>query len=361
MENKALKILFIPNWKVTRLSHDDASLQAPDKVVEGCKYWFFRHFNTSAEVDVIDIGGENLWRKLEHKIKFYISQPVKAFTHRNSCDVVVSHGAQSGLFYELLASFVKKKPLHVMIDVGGLNGARINNCETPLIRFALRKSPVIIVHSSPQLDFYKRYYPKLRENVHFVPFGTDFGYFSQAGEEAEAQERLFVSVGSAKRDYITLCEAWKRAGVENYKLRIIGDESLARRYSGCPGIEFSGRKPLAEVIELTRRCTAVIVPLPEFCYSYGQMTVLQSMAMGKPLIVTSTTSTVDYIAQAPGVMATEVGNVEAMAQCVKKMCALTSDELKKMGSDNQAFVKAHFSEEQMAQKIEAIISQYLMR
>ena len=63
----------------------------------------------------------------------------------------------------------------------------------------------------------------------------------------------------------------------------------------------------------------------------------------------------------PGVMATEVGNVEAMAQCVKKMCALTSDELKKMGSDNQAFVKAHFSEEQMAQKIEAIISQYLMR
>ena len=30
-----MKILFIPNWNVKRLDKDDASLQAPDKYVDG--------------------------------------------------------------------------------------------------------------------------------------------------------------------------------------------------------------------------------------------------------------------------------------------------------------------------------------
>lgn len=366
MENKALKILFIPNWRVARLGKDDASLQAPDKCVEGMPYWFFKHFKEQPVVDVLDIGQENWWRKVEHKIKFYISQPIKAFARRNRYDVVLSHGAQSGLVYELLASFCRKKPLHVMFDIGGLNGARINRYETPLIRFALRKSPVIIVHSSRQLELYKEHYPNLYEKAHFVPFGTDFNFFSgegrvDSGEFDEHREHLLLSVGYAKRDYKTLCEAWKKADVGDYRLRIVGDDSLKEQYKDCPSIEFSGKIPIAELMSITHRCTAVIVPLPEYMYSYGQMTILQSMAMAKPMIVTCTTSTADYIDETPGVIAVEPEDIDSMVLSIEKMCSLSDTELRQMGEKNQAYVKSHFNEMQMAEKIEEIITKYLQR
>lgn len=374
MENKALKILFIPNWRVARLEKDDASLQAPDKCVEGMPYWFFKHFKEQPTIDVLDIGRENWWRKVEHKIKFYISQPIKAFVRRNSYDVVISHGAQSGLVYELLASFARKKPLHVMFDIGGLNGARINRYETPLIRFALRKSPVIIVHSSRQLELYKEHYQNLYEKAHFVPFGTDFNFFSEEGKLAKRQtsettnqqsdklaKHLLLSVGYAKRDYRTLCEAWKKADVGDYRLRIVGDDSLKEQYKDCPSIEFSEKIPIAELMSITHRCAAVIVPLPEYMYSYGQMTILQSMAMAKPMIVTRTTSTADYIDEASGVIDVEPEDIDSMALSIEKMCSLSDTELRQMGENNQTYVKSHFNEMQMAENIEEIITKYLQR
>ena len=360
MDNKSLKILFLPNWRVARLEKDDDLLQAPDKFVEGMPYWFFKHFKVQPTVDVIDIGQENWWRRMEHKIKFYIWQPLKAFVHRNRYDVVISHGAQSGLFYELLASLCGKKPLHVMFDIGGLNGARINKIETPLIKFAMRKSPVIIVHSSRQLDFYKQYYPKLYEMAYFVPFGTDFEYFSDTTGNHATQQHLLLSVGYAKRDYKTLCEAWRCANVGNYRLQIVGDTSLAEQYKDCSSIEFLSKIPIAQLMSLTRRCAAVVVPLPEYKYSYGQMTILQSMAMSKPMIVTSTTSTIDYTSKAPGVLSVEHGNVASMKQAIEKMCLMSDEQLKEMGEKNQDYVKSHFNERLMAQKIEEIITKNII-
>lgn len=367
MENNGLKILFIPNWRVKRLSQDDTTIQAPDKVVDGMDYWFFRHFKSTPKVDVIDIGKENWWRKVEHKIKFYISQPIRAFKLRKRYDVVVSHGAQSGLVYELLASFTKEKPLHVMFDIGGLNGARINKFETPLIRFALRKAPVIIVHSSPQLEFYEQHYPKLFKKAYFVPFGTDFEYFNaqcrmqNAELTCEHRKKLLLSIGYAKRDYHTLCEAWKRAEVGDYRLHIVGDDSLASQYEDCSNIEFSGKIPIAQLMELTCNCAAVVMPLPEFRYSYGQMTILQSMAMAKPMIVTRTTSTIDYINEAPGVMIVEPEDIESLSQSIENVCAMSESELMQLGLKNQAFVKSHFNEELMAEKIEEIIAKNIHR
>lgn len=353
-----MKILFIPNWHVTSLELDDPGIAAPDKVVAGQCYWFFRHFKERPAVDVLDIGHESWWRKVEHKIKFYICQPVKAFVRRNRYDVVLSHGAQSGLVYELLASFCRKKPLHVMLDIGGLNGARINKIETPLIRFALRKAPVVIVHSSRQLEFYRQHYPKLYPKAHFVPFGTDFDFFSDASAGSRTGERVLLSVGYAKRDYKTLCEAWRRSQVGDYKLKIVGDDSLAMEYEDCQSIFFSKKVPITSLMKLTHSCAAVVVPLPEYMYSYGQMTILQSMAMAKPMIVTRTTSTADYIAAAPGVIAVEPGDVASMTQAIERMCTASPADLEKMGKANQDYVKSHFGEQQMAMGIEGIIQKY---
>ena len=107
-----MRILFIPNWNVARLASDDATVQAPDKHVEGEPYWFFTHFTSDVQVDVLDIGRDNWLRRFERRLKFYISQPIKAWRRRNGYDLVMSHGAQSGLLYELLSSWSHRRPPH---------------------------------------------------------------------------------------------------------------------------------------------------------------------------------------------------------------------------------------------------------
>ena len=95
-----LKILFIPNWNVHRIIDDDPGIQAPDKVVQGQPYWFFRHFAEQPLVDIIDRGTATWFRKLEEGAKFYVRQPLKAWHRMDDDDLVISHGAQSGLVFD---------------------------------------------------------------------------------------------------------------------------------------------------------------------------------------------------------------------------------------------------------------------
>lgn len=350
-----MKILFIPNWRVHRITADDAAIQAPDKQVQGQPYWFFKYFPEGTEVDIIDIGEENWVRRLEHKVKFYFVQPWKAFKVRKKYDLVISHGAQSGLVYELLTSFVSKKPQHLMFDIGGLNGSRVNKTEMPLIRWALRKAPHIIVHSSRQLELYANHYPKLAPNATFIPFGNDVDYFIP--QEGEMKKQI-LTFGKAKRDNDTLCKAFSDIADKNgYKLVVVGDSSLKEKYP-CNDIDFRDPVPLKDLVELTRVSAFVVVPLPEFLYSYGQMSFLQSMALGKALVVTETTSSADYINSAPGVEKVAPYDVDGMTEALQRLMACDFSTLQQRGLANRQFVVSHFSEKKMAENISKFISSF---
>lgn len=352
-----MRILFIPNWNVKVLPVDDESIQAPDKYVKGVPYWFFRYFPDDTQVDVIGIVKDNLLRKVERKLKFYISQPIKAFMMRNNYDLVISHGAQSGLVYELLTTFVKRKPKHVMFDVGGLNGARINHVETPLIRFAMRKSPAIIVHSSRQLGLYRNHYPNLAEKAVFIPFGVDFDYFSKP--QLTSIKKRVVAFGYAKRDFSTLCKAFDAITDSEYTLHIIGDTSLVTEFAHNPMIVFHKRMPISDLMKFVAESAIVAIPLPEYQYSYGQMSFLQSMAMRKPMIVTDTTSSHDYIAEAPGVLSPRPYDVDDMKDCLMEMIGKSGDELQRLGEENAEYVKAHFNEAQMGKSAYEFVKKQL--
>lgn len=97
-----MRILFLPNWSVHQLNIDNVRWQAPDKDVKGQPYWFFRYFPSDTLVDVLDVRPHNILAKIEHKIKFYIYQGFLAYSKMNNYDIVISHGAQSGVMLALL-------------------------------------------------------------------------------------------------------------------------------------------------------------------------------------------------------------------------------------------------------------------
>lgn len=346
----AMKILFTPNWTVHHLDADDDLIQPPDKQVVGQGYWFFKYFPKGYQVDIIDRGRKSWFRDLEKKIKFYIKQPIRAFKCRNDYDIVVSHGAQSGLVYELLCSFVKNKPPHLMFDIGGLNGARINHYETPLIRFALRKCPYILVHTSRQVDFYREHYPELAEKVRFIPYGVDCKYF--VPQPSVERTRTILTFGKAKRDNVTLCEAFARiADKRGYRLIVVGEPELSKRYDYLDEIIFRSVIPLPELMQLMAESDFIVIPLPEFLYSYGQMSFLQSMAMGKAAIITRTTSSRDYIEKAPGVIGVEPYDIDGMKHALEEMMDMTDAQRDAIGMANRSYATSRYDEREMSKAI----------
>ena len=361
-----MKLLFIPNWRVPRLQSDDARIQAPDKQVEGQDYWFFKYIRGIESLDIIDIGRGGLLRPVERKLKFYIIQPIRAFLRRNRYDVVVSHGAQSGLMYELLASFVWRKPKHVMFDIGGLNGDKDSALQTRILGYILRRRPTIVIHSSRQRSMYEKKYPDLLDRLHFFPFGVDCEYFAQfltdaapaSVDASPAEEPYVLSFGYAKRDYDTLIAAWRLLPAD-CRLRIVGWKPESAE--GMPAnIEFEGKVPMDELIRRIRAAHFVVIPLPVFNYSYGQMSFLQSMSLGKCVVVSETVSSYDYLRNAPGAQLVEPCNAEALAEAIGRYLALPQAELDRLGVANRQFVETHFNEQTMAEALERVIATALV-
>lgn len=346
-----MKILFIPNWKIHQLDFDNIKIQAPDKIVADTPYWFFRYFPDNIKLTIIDIGKYSIFSKIEKKIKIYIIQPIKAYRIRNNYDVVISHGAQSGLLYELLCSFTKRKPKHILFDIGGLNGAKYNKIESLIIKFVLRKKPHIIIHSSKQKILYEKLYPSLLAKVRFIPFGVDFEYFKKLSTP-NIIGNYVISFGYYKRDYPTLLNAWNDYEIQT-QLKIIG---FVTKKIYHHNITFINKLDFFDLVGMINNCKFVIIPLPEYNYSYGQMSILQSMALGKVVITMKTTSTVDYIKNAPGVFSVPVSSKNALAKCIQETLSLSDENLISLGKENQKFVKKYFCEETMAQQLYHLIN-----
>lgn len=347
-----MKILFLPNWKVHQLDIDDDAIQAPDKQINGSNsYWFFKYFKQPYTVDIIDFQQKNLLSWLEKKANIYIWQSIKAFFQVDKYDVIISHGAQSGLMIALLNTiFNRKTPLHIIFDIGAMNGAKSHRFENAVIKFALKSNPFIICHSQIIIDYYKSAHQNLVAQSCYIPFGVDTDYFEQHDAvPATRQDSYILSFGSAKRDYKTLLAAWD--GVKStHRLRLIGCRQAVDR----PNVDVIEKVSIQSLKKHISNALFVVIPLPLFNYSYGQMSFLQSMSMGKTVIVTKTPSSVDYIIDGQGAFFVKPFDVSDMHA---KLSLLINNKKLLEESSNKArqYVLVHFAEQQMAEKIEQFI------
>ena len=81
------------------------------------------------------------------------------------------------------------------------------------------------------------------------------------------------------------------------------------------------------------------------------MSFLQSMAMGKAVIVTAVPSSVDYIKGINGVESVLPYDIKSMQDALVKLMKMSAAELTKLGEDNLEAIKEKFDEAIMANSI----------
>lgn len=343
-----IRVLMLVNWRVQYSQEIPEGVQPPDYYVKGQPYWFFRYMDPAFDVDVVDISSPQWIEKLEKRIRFYIWQTLRTLPRLYRYDLVISHGMQSGIVLALWRRiFGKGKYRHVVFDIGAFNSGKRSGRALKLMQMASKSLDGVIYHTSVQREYYEVCHPWLSDKSRFIRFGTDADFFGEEGAEKEAE--YILSFGKIKRDWDTLFQAYERSN-QRLSLRIIGDPSLT---SNNPKVEILPSMPLRQLMEQIRRAAFCVVPLEILPYSYGQMTLLQQMAMGKAVIAADVPSLAAYH-EGDGVLWYEPGNAEQLAQLMNRLSS-SKEECTALGMWAAKLVRSTYNEVQMADEIERFL------
>ncbi len=352
------RILVLVNWDVHKVNGTSSDCQSPNVIEAGEKYWFFKYWpDQNVQVDVIDFCKLPLLHHIERFwLKFYVVQAFKALFQMRKYDLVISHGAQSGVLLAFIRSLFKvKSPPHIIIDVGCFNGGRSRKIELLPLRFATRSIQGVISHCSHQRAYYEKCLPGLKDRHRFVPFGTDTDFFRPLKMKLSSEsldnnaDNYIVCVGYIKRDWPTLIQAFDHLEGE-VKLKLVGAKSaIGFKFPDKvrPRIECLPYVKISALKEILADARFMVLPLPYFEYSFGQMTLLQAMSMGKAVIVTEVPGISDYVQDGHNALLVRPHDWEDLKD---KMELLLNDErvIEKLGGNARRSILDKYNEEELA-------------
>ncbi|KMO29358.1 hypothetical protein VQ02_30010 [Methylobacterium variabile] len=158
-----------------------------------------------------------------------------------------------------------------------------------LARAVLRQVDVFVVHSRREVALYAAWLNLPRERFVFVPLSIR----DEPRETREDEAAPFIlAMGSANRDYRTLVEAAARLGLPTV---IVAGTHATAGLSLPPNVTMRRNLAIAECHDLCGRARVNVVPLRDTAFTSGQVTVLEAMMLGKPVVATRAAGTEDYV------------------------------------------------------------------
>lgn len=365
-ENRRRRVLMLVNWKVNYCMKTPEGIQPPDYFIAGEPYWFFRYMSPEWEVNVVDIAAPGVIAGLEKRLRFYVWQTLRILPEVGKYDLVLSHGMQSGIVLALWRRvFGKGSYKHIVFDIGAFNSGRENGTALKLMQFASKSLDGVIYHTKIQEAYYQRCHPWLVGKSQYIPFGTDASFFTpdikteSQSAQISKEDTYILAFGKIKRDWGTLLRAYELSH-RKLKLRIVGAaeqisslDFKAKEKVSLENVQIYPYVLLDNLLEMIQEASFCIVPLSEFPYSYGQMTLLQQMSMKKAVIAADVSSLQAYH-DGDGVLWYKSGNVEQLAE---EIDLLTDDiELRQsIGQRAREAVLQLYNEQLMAGRIDQFL------
>ncbi|MCD7862156.1 MAG: glycosyltransferase family 4 protein [Lachnospiraceae bacterium] len=350
-----MRILMLVNWKIKYCGQKPADLQPPDYAVAGEDYWFYRYFQDKPQVDVLDIHSLPFLERFEkNKLRFYVIQALRAIPRLNQYDLIVSHGMQSAVVVSLWRRFFKGKVRHVVFEIGSFASASESGFSLKLMQFASKSVDSVIYHTSSQLDYYSKFFPWIAEKSHFIRFGTDLDFFKPDDLSiSEDHGSYILCVGYAKRDWSTLIEAYQAVDTD-VSLRLIGH--VEDGYRGIRGVEQFPFMPARDLMNQIYNARFCVLPLESFNYSYGQMTLMQQMALEKCVIAARVPSLTDYVEDGKTALLYEPGSVSDLSSKMRML--LENEKLtEEIAVNGRLYLETQCNERIMASEIECMLNQ----
>lgn len=176
-------------------------------------------------------------------------------------------------------------------------------------------------------------YEGAEDAVHFVPFGVDIDFFSP-GQEKREPEVDIVSVGAdSYRDFpLLLALARSKPAL---RIEIITSREHRDRLGALPpNITTVCNIPIEQMKKRMEASVAVVLPIKENSYSGATTTLLQAMALKKPVVVSQVGAIRKgyFLKDGENCLFVEPGNEEELVQ--KSSALLANRQLQKTLAEN---------------------------
>jgi glycosyltransferase involved in cell wall biosynthesis len=216
------------------------------------------------------------------------------FRMRRRYEVIVTDGEQVGLPFAMLCRVLGRgSAKHMMI---------VHILSTPtkvrLVRLARLASMIdrYVTYCSWQRDFIVTEFGVPPERVMLSTFMVDTAFFDPA-RTGVPQERLICAAGLERRDYATLMQA-----VDGLDVRVViaaaspwSTQSDSTADRTLPDNVEVRRLSLADLRDLYAASVFVVMPLTEVEFQAGITTILEAMAMERPVVCSRTVGQTDTI------------------------------------------------------------------
>ncbi|MGI9146815.1 MAG: glycosyltransferase family 4 protein [Chloroflexota bacterium] len=246
---------------------------------------------SAATIDRSNVQGPGLLGRLARWIGVPVLQAWLAFRERAHFDVIVTDGEHIGIPLALLLKATRSKVAHLTI------GHRLTAAKKrPFFKWLKAHSHIhcIALHSRVQYDLAIRDLGIPAQQLALIPYQVDANFWCpQAGVE----ERLICSAGLEFRDYPTLVSAVDGLDVE-VVIGAASHWSKRRNTAAGPALPVNvhvSKFDYPALRSLYARSSIVVVPLDDIDFQAGVTTILEAMAMAKPVIVTHSLGQTDVI------------------------------------------------------------------
>jgi glycosyltransferase involved in cell wall biosynthesis len=257
---------------------------------------------------------------------------------RNRFDIVVM-SPKSGILYGLFQSFFSlgKKPKLILFHfwLQDKTNSIISLLKDKLRTYALRNAYLIIVPSRNEIEFYSSRFNIPKSKFVYIPYHVH----SKAWKFNNICGDYVFSAGSSKRDYDTLIKAAR--AIPYKKFVIVSDLDSVKNLSMPSNVELHTHIPHEAYLNKLSQCQICVIPLKNVKRSSGQRTILEAMAMSKPVIVSDIPGINDYIVnKKTGILIEPENHMKLIRQI--EILSSNRDYATFIGSNAHNFARDHF-------------------
>jgi glycosyltransferase involved in cell wall biosynthesis len=188
-----------------------------------------------------------------------------------------------------------------------------------LARFSLGAVHTFVVHSRAEIGIYAKWLGLPESRFEFVPLSAAVPALALNRAEASPEaEPYIVSLGTANRDYRTLIDAVRPLGI---KTIIVAGPHALKGIDIPAHVEVRSGLTLEACHRLAQGARLNVIPIADVSAASGQVTLIEAMMLGCPLLVTECAGTVDYVSDGEDARLVPPREVKAMREAIEQLWA----------------------------------------
>ena len=297
------------------------------------------------------------WNPLAHHDLFGDLDPLRALrvmSRRRHYDAIVSVGCATAYYLVWMRRVLRLTIPIILIDPAlSYSYARRKRLQDKILPFVDK----VIVYGRTQLDYLRTEYGS-RVDATFVPHRADTEFYRPVRENGKSSEGqpYILSVGNdISRDFDTLVGALPSMQLgEKHRHRCLIHTSRPLTRATPDLLVCRDKVPFTELRELYQGATVFVLPLTSSIHAGGINSLVEAMAMAKPVVVSRSAGILDYVVDGHTARVVEPGDAAGLGRAVTELLARPEDA-RRLGENARRFIGETCANVQYARALGAII------